>query len=199
MLNQIRLKGADQETIDQIVRLSIRYGIVTPYTSYLVTEPSALGAENQQRIAEEEFDRVQSQPTAAPSGKDAVEKAAEQGGMQAAEAPSAPSQEIADQVRIAGSRTFVLSNNIWTDTTFDPQQQQTQKVIFLSDEYFKLLEEHPEVSPALALGERVIVNIDGKAYEVVAGDTGDDTPRSLSPPPCRRRRMSRPPLPLPDQ
>jgi len=42
LLNQIRLKGPDQETIDQIVKLSIRYGIVTPYTSYLVTETAPL-------------------------------------------------------------------------------------------------------------------------------------------------------------
>ena len=30
LLNQVRLNGPDQETIDQIVHLSIRYGIVTP-------------------------------------------------------------------------------------------------------------------------------------------------------------------------
>ncbi|HLC06060.1 MAG TPA: VIT domain-containing protein, partial [Anaerolineales bacterium] len=35
LLNQIRLKGPEQEIVDQIVKLSIRYGIVTPYTSYL--------------------------------------------------------------------------------------------------------------------------------------------------------------------
>ena len=52
LLNQIRLHGPDQETIDQIVKLSIRYGIVTPYTSYLVTEDMALGAEAQKQIVQ---------------------------------------------------------------------------------------------------------------------------------------------------
>ena len=37
------------------MRLSIRYGIVTPYTSYLVTEEMALGAEAQDRIAGETY------------------------------------------------------------------------------------------------------------------------------------------------
>jgi Ca-activated chloride channel family protein len=49
LLNRVRLEGADQETIDQIVKLSIRYGIVTPYTSYLVTEQQPLGAGGQKR------------------------------------------------------------------------------------------------------------------------------------------------------
>ena len=55
LLNQVRLHGPDQETVDQIVRLSIRYGIVTPYTSYLVTEPAALGAAEQDRIAQDQL------------------------------------------------------------------------------------------------------------------------------------------------
>ncbi|HEY52938.1 MAG TPA: VWA domain-containing protein [Caldilineae bacterium] len=39
LLDQVRRQGADQELIDAIVDLSKTYGIVTPYTSYLVMEP----------------------------------------------------------------------------------------------------------------------------------------------------------------
>ena len=39
LLSQVRRTGAEQELIDEIVDLSLRYGIVTPYTSYLVLEP----------------------------------------------------------------------------------------------------------------------------------------------------------------
>ena len=39
LLSQVRRSGAEQELIDEIVDLSLRYGIVTPYTSYLVLEP----------------------------------------------------------------------------------------------------------------------------------------------------------------
>jgi Ca-activated chloride channel family protein len=59
LLNQVRLSGANQEIIDPIVRLSIRYGIVTPYTSYLVTKPLPLGAAEQERIAAEEYKQLQ--------------------------------------------------------------------------------------------------------------------------------------------
>jgi Ca-activated chloride channel family protein len=38
LLDTIRLSGEKRELVDEVVSLSKRYGIVTPYTSYLVTE-----------------------------------------------------------------------------------------------------------------------------------------------------------------
>src|SRR5260221_7206766 len=38
LLNQIRLNGQTPELVDSVVRLSVRYGIITPYTSYLIQE-----------------------------------------------------------------------------------------------------------------------------------------------------------------
>jgi Ca-activated chloride channel homolog len=40
LLSQIRLHGVKDELVKEIVTLSSRYGIVTPYTSFLVQEPS---------------------------------------------------------------------------------------------------------------------------------------------------------------
>ncbi|HEY8459159.1 MAG TPA: VWA domain-containing protein, partial [Blastocatellia bacterium] len=39
LLDQIRLNGESKELRDEIVELGTRYGIVTPYTSYLILEP----------------------------------------------------------------------------------------------------------------------------------------------------------------
>ena len=167
LLNQVRLQGPEQETIDQIVRLSIRYGIVTPYTSYLVTEPMPLGAAEQGRIADEQFSEMQAMPEAPPSGQAAVEKAAGQSSLAGADAPASPDSEAADQVRIAGSRTFVMSDGKWVDTAFDPDSMQTIKVPFLSEDYFSLASSHSDLAAAFALGTRVIAISNGKAYEVV--------------------------------
>jgi Ca-activated chloride channel family protein len=41
LLDQIRLNGESKELRDEVVELGTRYGIVTPYTSYLVLEPAA--------------------------------------------------------------------------------------------------------------------------------------------------------------
>jgi Ca-activated chloride channel family protein len=75
LLNQIRLQGADEETVDQIVRLSIRYGIITPYTSYLVTEPSAIGFEAQDEIVADALQDYMAAPMAV-TGEEAVGRAA---------------------------------------------------------------------------------------------------------------------------
>lgn len=167
LLNHIRLHGPDEETIDQVVRLSIRYGIVTPYTSYLVTEDAPLGEAEHERIVGEQFNQMQTAPVAPSFGREAVEKAAAEGALADAESPLAPAQDVAERVRIVGSRTYVLSDNVWVDTAFDPQKKQTQKVAFLSDEYFKLAESRPELASGFALGDRVIALSDGVAYEVV--------------------------------
>jgi Ca-activated chloride channel family protein len=176
LLNKIRLQGPDKETIDQVVKLSIRYGIVTPYTSYLVTEPSPLGLENQQRVAENAYNQAIAAPTQAPSGKSAVDQAAGSGAMsQAQQAPALPApatgvggSQTVQTVQIIGARTFVLSQNVWMDTAYDPQAMQPVQVSFLSADYFKLVEASPDLAAAFALGDRVIVVVGGKAYEVVS-------------------------------
>ena len=41
LLEEIRINGQNSELKDEVIRLAKKYGIVTPYTSYLVTEPEA--------------------------------------------------------------------------------------------------------------------------------------------------------------
>lgn len=172
LLNQIRLHGSDQETVAQIVKLSIRYGIVTPYTSYLVTEDTPLGASAQERIAADQYNLLQA---TAPSysGQDAVQKAAGQGVLAGAEAPAAAPAEVAKILRNASGRVFVFSDGVWTDTAYDPDIDETVKIAFLSDEYFALAQSRLDLASALALGERVILSVDGQMVEIVP--SGEDS------------------------
>jgi Ca-activated chloride channel family protein len=171
LLNQVRLQGPEQELIDQIVRLSIRYGIVTPYTSYLVTEPMPLGAAEQERIAEETFSDLKSAPAAPSHGQDAVEQAAGEGKLRNADTVFAPPAESANRVRIVGPRTYVFSDGVWVDTAFDPDVMQTVKVAFLSDDYFALAAADPQLGAAFSLGSQVVVFSEGVVYEVVVTDS----------------------------
>ena len=171
LLTQIRLKGADQETIEQIVRLSIRYGIVTPYTSYLVTEEQPIGSGEQARIIGKQWQSVQTAPLLEVSGMGAVQKAADQAALSAAEAPVSIEGEAQQKLRIVADRTFIYTNGVWMDTAFDPDTMKTQAVAFLSKDYFRLLRAYPSLGAAFALGERVIALADGVAYEVVAAGT----------------------------
>jgi hypothetical protein len=77
--------------------------------------------------------------------------------------PTATPQRVLN----VADKTFVLQNGVYTDTAFNPDEMDTEKVVFFSDEYFALLEEIPELADYFAIGEAVIVLIDGTAYEVV--------------------------------
>ena len=182
LLNEIRLQGANQEIIDQIVRLSIRYGIVTPYTSYLVTDKAPLGEAEQQRLANETYGQMLAMPTAAPSGPAAVQSAANAGAMQGAASAPELKDEASSTVRVLGSRTFVLSDGTWIDTAFDPDTMQTKAVEFLSPDYFALVAANPELADAFALGEKVIAMSEGVVYEVIPSNNtvqqGNITPTS---------------------
>lgn len=186
LLNQVRLHGPDKETIEQIVQLSVRYGIVTPYTSYLVTEPDPLGAESQEKMAGEAFQDAQSVPLES-SGAGAVDRAAQEGALQSADAAPAPGMagaadgaDLGTMIRTAGMRTFLLQEGIWVDTTYDAARMKTQDIIFLSEAYFQLLEARPDLAPALALGDRVIVVVGDTAYQI---DPDADASQPLLPAP----------------
>jgi Ca-activated chloride channel family protein len=172
--------------IDQIVRLSIRYGIVTPYTSYLVTEAEVLGADALEGIVAEEYQRILAAPTQV-SGQAAVEQSAAASAFGDAAVPLAPPSDAADLVRVAGSRAFRRIDGVWIDTAYDPDSMTTLKVAFASDDYFALTAARPELAAAFAMGERVIVMYDGVAYEVVGSDQPSD-PITLPPPASLWRR-----------
>ena len=166
LLNQIRLQGEDPELVSAIVDLSVRYGIVTPYTSYLITEDDIFTQAGRDEAAANSSQAMQAPQSA--SGAAAVDEAEARGRLADADvAAPVSSSEGADAVRIVGPDTFVLRDGVWMQTTYDPSTMTPQAVKFASDEYFQLLEEHPELADSFALGQEVIAISGGQAYQVV--------------------------------
>lgn len=189
LLNTIQLNGESTELVESVVSLSVRYGIITPYTSFLITEDDILSQQGLNRVVEEaqtEFEAARDDVT----GAGAVDRSADIGRMAQSNAP-APMTALptltaaggfgapgdADEgafdgiqpynpIQTVGDKTFLQLDGVWTDTTFEPDTMTTEKVEFLSDEYFALLDAHPELAEYFAVGERVIVVLDGTAYEV---------------------------------
>lgn len=168
LLSQIRLHGESKELVDEIVSLSVRYGIITPYTSFLVEETErALTNAGRQVIAEREA-RVMATPAAA-FGAGAVEKSIAQQSLRGADTVISPATA---EVKHVGEKAFVLHDGVWTDTIYEPDRMETVKVGFGTDGYFDLLSARPEWGKYLALGKHVIVVLEGRAYEVTEGDYG---------------------------
>jgi hypothetical protein len=69
-------------------------------------------------------------------------------------------------VRFVGSRTFYRDGEKWVDSRYQAGQE-TDKITLFSDEYFELIDRHAEAGKYFALGNRVVVILDGKAYETV--------------------------------
>ena len=175
LLSDVRLHGADAETVDQIVRLSIEYGIVTPYTSYLVTEPKALGAEAIGQIAADALESYRAQPTQA-SGQAAVERSAAESALGDANVAPAPQGEAAEVVRLAGGRTFRLVEGVWMDTSFDPEAIRRSTCRFSRRTTSPWPPRGPTSAPRWRLVSRWIVVVDGTAYRIVGADERGDAP-----------------------
>lgn len=177
--DEVRRNGPQQELVDEIVDLSLRYGIVTPYTSYLVMEPGvsivtagsttapgvagtdaiplarSIIGEAQKGVAEAAAEAA----AAEPSGVAAVEASIVSADLQAA------TRVVQDEaaIRFAGGRTFQRqghnqgngAGDLWVDTGY-AEGMDLRMVTFGSDAYFALLDE-PGMAEMLALGVEIVI------------------------------------------
>lgn len=189
LMEQVRSNGEQKELRDEIVDLGTRYGIVTPYTSYLALESQSTTltttvdatALPRQGVAggvaggvrrRSSSQPAPTPPNAAPgvsitTGAEAVQlsKAA----REQQDARSVKDEAKSDAVRRVGGKTFYLDNNVWTDSEFKPESRLPETVlVFASDEYFALLKRIPKLGSYFALGESVVVVFEGRVYKVNA-------------------------------
>ncbi|MFP4395976.1 MAG: VIT domain-containing protein [Anaerolineales bacterium] len=185
LLTQIRLHGENEEWIAAVVTLSLQYGIITPYTSFLVEEQEeALSTAGRERAAEE----FAAMTPDAPSGQSAVEDAKMRLGLGGSNAPPAanesapPTNEQSEgaapsAVRYVGDKTFLCDGQQCVDTAYVPDKMSAQELVFMSEAYHAQLAAHPTWASYFALGEGTIfVAADGAAYRFVLGAGADDAP-----------------------
>ncbi len=185
LLTQIRHHGERDEWIDAVVTLSTRYGIITPYTSFLIEEEDVLTSERREGAA----DAVRELPTPMAFGKDAVEEAEMRLGLGGAQAPPAAGPQAAGRppteatVQYVGDRAFLCKESRCIDTRFVPDQMSPTVVRFGSDAYWSLLQAHPVWAPYLSLAPEVIfVTDDGASFHIQPGaDVVEDSLPALEP------------------
>jgi Ca-activated chloride channel family protein len=168
LLREIRLHGDNEELVDEVVELSLRYGVMTPYTSFLVEEKDLDILSEQGR--REAAIRLAPAMTAAPAaGAAAVEQSQALSGYQQAEMPAPMESNVVEQLKVVGDRSFVLRDGVWIDSGYQ-EGVDTTKIGFGGDDYYDALDQRPDWGAFFALGERVIFLSDGEAYEVAEGD-----------------------------
>jgi len=187
LMEQVRSNGEQKELRDEIVDLGTRYGIVTPYTSYLALEPNAqpqsiTGLPSNGRRptgmvqgAANSVGGIAAPPPVAlkAEARAATGRAGVQQSKRAREQQEAERFDkdgLSDEIRTVGGKTFYLREGVWIDAEFKPDARLPEtSVRFSSDDYFALLKNKPRLADFFALGERVVVVFEGRVYRVIAG------------------------------
>jgi Ca-activated chloride channel family protein len=180
LMEQVRTNGEQQELRDEIVDLGTRYGIVTPYTSYLALEPNATPRDitslptNNRTFGAGRTTNAPPRPAKAEDAKAITGAVAVQESKRAREQQDVlrvEGESASSAIKSAGGKTFYLREGVWTDSEFKPGSALPETVVrFGSDEYFALLKQKPQLATFFALGERVTVILNGRIYRVNAGN-----------------------------
>lgn len=155
LLDEIRLHGEDEELVDEIVELGTRYGIVTPYTSFLVTE------EELARAPDVISDQL---ALTAPTGRGAFRAAEALGKMKRGTVLISEGEE-ALSIRVVDEKVFYLKDGVWVDSEY--REDVEEKVLDLwSDEFMDFLRTHPGVGRYVSFEGEVVFVHEGVAYRI---------------------------------
>ena len=198
LTRQIWTEGETPGLVEEIRTLALRYGLPSPYTSYLVTEPEVVAGgggrpvpldlvkgqavEGVARLGAAQGAFIPAAP-AASSGEAAVRLANEARRMREASSMDVLDEadaELASRLdrlegntgRAVAGRIFVLEGGVWTDAAH-PGGREPFKVKAYTSAYFRLLEVLPELRPALKeLGTALVA---GRRVSIQVGDEGVET------------------------
>jgi len=172
ILDELDLKGKNEELVKELVELATLHGILTPYTSFLADDGASLRdmagnvrraddrlaalniAEGKGGFAQRAMKSALQQAAAAPGGALAAPRAAMESfsAGPAAEADSGiafardAQRELTRaqvNVRNIGNRTFFRQGNQWVDSQVTAEQEaKAKRIKQFSDEYFALAAKH---------------------------------------------------------
>jgi len=198
LLDQIRLHGESKELVDEVISLSRHYGIATPYTSYLVLEEKEMerltrrapaagpvldmrrrdragaagyfwGGERrfEDEAAKDAYRARKGTELQQKTGAGAVETAIQIMRLNDAKV----SQVAAARIKKTGEKTFYFLSGWWVDEAAKEDAERIE-IKYASEAYFALLDKKAELKDYFKLGERLIIQIDGKV--LVISDEGKE-------------------------
>ncbi len=184
LTDEIRLHGETDELKNEVIRLSQKYGVMSPYTSYLVQEeevfvnrlggiqhPDArrIGGINRPNVvyeaaADANKAGMNSAPTA--SGVYAVQMSKQSRKMKEV-------KTLADQdfIKRIGPRTLFFNGEFWIDSEY--QDEKVINIKYSSPAYTDLILTYPDIAKFLTLGEKITFKYKGKFVKI--SDQGRET------------------------
>jgi Ca-activated chloride channel family protein len=195
LLDKIRLYGESKELVDEITDLARKYGIITPYTSYLILEdeqnrlyrndltPEQLTLGNipgADTLATQNKTEYSAMPQESGSGSvqtskelqalnDATNAADKNQGQSRLEYKDkqGQTQNLTQNVKYLQGRAFYNNSEWWVDSMVQSLKTSGKiRIKFAGQAYFDLLKAIPKVSELLALGKNVRFVWGKQVYEV---------------------------------
>ncbi len=186
IIDELDLHGRNQELVNELVSLSKKYGILTPYTSFLTEDNvtlTATAANNAMAF------RSVSTEMATVNGSSGVDQRDFKGKMQNAAAPAPMAKAAltpgvvggigaggrggrgggnAANMQQIGQKAFFKKSGVWQDSTVTAEQAKNAiHVAQFSKEYFDLAASHGgTLAQYLALDEPVLVNLGAQTYQI---------------------------------
>jgi len=170
LLDQIRLSGEDKELVDEIVKLSLEYGILTEYTAFLAEEDRAVPlaeAEERAGLAMEAGFKV-GYGAAATSRAQNAQVMQQQRGVHTTNTyldADGNRQRIAN-IQNVGQRGYALRQGRWEDTRYQPDMQIALQVQAYSEAYFQLSRNFPQLNSQMSVGDNVLVILGDQVIEI---------------------------------
>ena len=188
ILDEIDLAGKpNQELLDELLELSKRYGILTPYTSFLALEEQNLNAKdeleqrasenlsaldavvgaeaNEQRQSKSDY-KTMEKPKAAPAMGSAMSQSAIEDMGKFDKSVAAASPASINLPQNWGGETFYLKNGQWQDSRLKEKEiKAAQSIKKFSPEYFALAKNlRPDQLIWLSQKEPVMFSHNGQSY-----------------------------------
>lgn len=195
LLEQIRLRGESKELVDEVVRISKKYGILTPYTSYLIIEDEAMligqnrmreddaifaprmTTADKQRQSGEYKDAVSQEGAGSVRASDEFQKMNQSANLADAQVGKSRMQyggpgntnNLAEEVAQVQGRALYNNNGTWQDSDWAEavsNRNKVNRVQFNTTAYYQLLKDQPDTAPFLSLGQNVRFFWEGEWWEV---------------------------------
>lgn len=174
LLDQIRLKGQNKELIEEVIRLSKQYGIITEYTSFLVRDDVDVRADADAAPMMREAQDNVSRSLEADSGAWAVSQSQNSTNLQKQNAPAPAAGgsfldaegkvQTVSQVKYVGQRAFYNKQGTWQDS-LPADKLPVLSIQRFSPLYFELGLQ-PDIKDILALGESVEFVLSGHLIKI---------------------------------
>ncbi len=163
LLDEIRNNGENKELIDEVIKLSKQYGIITPYTSYLVTEDEGkdIGADKPMIKKNQLYDAASGY---APLSREEKESMVSQS-VTLGKMKNSSRANVYKSMKNVEGKSFIQKDEFWVDSEFDELNcKDTVKLAFGSDEYFNLISKDDSLRKYCSISDKLKIVYKGKCY-----------------------------------